>query len=75
MFDARIRANHKRKSSFWAHVNGERKMDKDVVEDANDQEDQEGGIHGCMDREIDREREAGRYIDRERERERCIYTV
>ena len=25
-FEARIRAQHKRKTSFWAHVNGERQV-------------------------------------------------
>ena len=34
-FEARIRAQHKRKSSFWAHVSGARQADDDVPEDAD----------------------------------------
>ena len=36
MFEARIRAQHKRKSSFWAHVSGARRADDDRSEDADD---------------------------------------
>lgn len=32
-FEARIRAQHKRKTSFWAHVNGERTADDDDESD------------------------------------------
>ena len=35
-FEARIRAQHKRKSSFWAHVSGARRADDDPSEDADD---------------------------------------
>jgi len=34
-FEGRIRAQHKRKSGFWAHVNGQRRSDDD---DESDQE-------------------------------------
>jgi hypothetical protein len=36
VFDAGIRARHKRKSSFWAHVSGARRADDDPREDANE---------------------------------------
>ena len=36
MFEARIRAQHKRKSSFWAHVSGARRADDEPSEDADD---------------------------------------
>ena len=35
-FEARIRAQHKRKSSFWAHVSGARRADDEPSEDADD---------------------------------------
>ena len=35
-FEARIRAQHKRKSSFWAHVSGARQADDDSSEDADE---------------------------------------
>ena len=35
-FEARIRAQHKRKSSFWAHVSGLKQADADVAEDADE---------------------------------------
>jgi hypothetical protein len=35
-FEARIRAQHKRKSSFWAHVSGARQADEDLPEDADE---------------------------------------
>jgi hypothetical protein len=34
-FEARIRAQHKRKTSFWAHVSGAKQAD-DVSEDADE---------------------------------------
>ena len=36
VFEARIRAQHKRKSSFWAHVSGARRADDDPPEDADE---------------------------------------
>ncbi len=36
VFEARIRAQHKRKSSFWAHVSGARRADHDLPEDADE---------------------------------------
>ena len=35
-FEARIRAQHKRKSSFWAHVSGARQTDGDLPKDAEE---------------------------------------
>jgi len=35
-FEVRIRAQHKRKSSFWAHVSGARRADDDLPEDADE---------------------------------------
>jgi hypothetical protein len=35
-FEARIRAQHKRKSSFWAHVSGARQADDDLSKDADE---------------------------------------
>lgn len=36
VFEAGIRAKHKRKSSFWAHVSGARRADDDPPEDADE---------------------------------------
>lgn len=36
VFEDRIRAQHKRKSSFWAHVSGARRADDDPPEDADE---------------------------------------
>ena len=36
-FDARIRAKHKRKSSFWAHVSGARRADNSIPEDTDEE--------------------------------------
>jgi hypothetical protein len=36
LFEAGIRAQHKRKSSFWAHVSGARRADDDSPEDADE---------------------------------------
>ena len=35
-FEARIRVQHKRKSSFWAHVSGARRADDDLPDDADE---------------------------------------
>jgi hypothetical protein len=35
-FEARIRAQHKRKSSFWAHVSGARQADENLPEEADE---------------------------------------
>lgn len=42
MFEARIRAQHKHESSFWAHVSGARRADDDPSEDADDKVDSSG---------------------------------
>jgi hypothetical protein len=36
LFEAGILVKHKRKSSFWAHVSGARRVDDDPLEDANE---------------------------------------
>jgi hypothetical protein len=35
-FESSIRAQHKRKSSFWAHVSGARQAEDDSSEDADE---------------------------------------